>query len=236
MNPGDRCLDKNKPKTEDVLRFLHHWPGWFDSRHMAEFFDRISSDLRGADGEGVFGTASEMRRIRDRSFHGFTLLEGESISNEALNEEVSKLRALVEQVGHVAGVELEELDEYQAVLQLQHTLQYYVSWRRSQYVAEKKLEPSARLQKAAAAVRGLRTVLEAHGGLGKKGDNDASDESLEYLLRSAASIAATGGAPPANASAAVADTPPQVQRIRSGFKAFWADELQEGEAEEGDDE
>ena len=233
-NPGDRFFDKHHPRTEDVLAFLHNWPGWHDSRHMAEFFDRISRDRdapAAADGEGVFSKASEMRRIRDRSFHGFTLLEGESISNVTLKEQVGKLRALVEQVGHVAGVELEKLDEYKALLQLQDAMHHYRRWRLSQVVIEKKLDSKVRLQKAAAAVRGLLTALEGAQGRLLEG-GDASNESLEYLLRLWASLVA----PPPIAGAAAA--PPQVQRIRSGFKAFWADELQEGEDEDdnGDEE
>ena len=137
--------------------------------------------------------------------------------------QVGKLRALVEQVAHVAGVELDELDEYQALLQLQHTMRDYVRWRLSQVVIEKKLDPKARLQKAASAVRGLLAALEAQGSLVAQSPDDASNESLEYLLRSAASLAATGPLPPPGAGAA--DEPPKVQRIRSGFKAFWADEL-----------
>ena len=87
---------------------------------------------------------------------------------------------------------------------------------------------------AAAAVRGLLAALEAQGTLGKQAPVDASDESLEYLLRSAASLAATGPLPPPAAGAAA--EPLQVQRIRSGFKAFWADELQEGEGEDDDED
>ena len=244
-HPGNRFFDTRSPKTEDVLRFLEYWPGWYDSRHMAEFFDRISSsrEMTSADGSGAFGDACHMRRIRDRSFHGFTLLEGESISNVQLKEEVGKLRALVEQVAGVAGVELEQLDEHQALLQLQAALPFYFRWRSSHHLAEKKLEPEERLKKAAAAVRGMRLACEADGGLGKHTDSDASDASLVYLLQSAPSIAALGGTPaaapppPAAAAAAAAASapPPPVKRILSGFKALWADELDEGEDEEGDE-
>ena len=147
--------------------------------------------------------------------------------------QVGKLRALVEQVAHVAGVDLNELDEYQALLQLQHTMRDYVRWRLSQVVIEKKLDPKARLQKAASAVRGLLAALEAHeGSLVAQSPDDASNESLEYLLRSAASLAATG---PLHAGAA--DEPPKVQRIPSaGFKAPWADVLLEEEIREDENE
>ena len=231
-HPGNRFFDAARLETKKVLRFLDFWPGWYDSRHMAEFFDRISGERTSADGlGGVFGAAGAVRRIRDRSFHGFTLLQGESISNVQLKEEVGKLRTLVEEVGGVAGIELDDLDEYQALLQLQAALPLYFHWRSSHHLAEKKLDPEARLKKALEAVRGMRLAYEAQGGLGKYAEGDASDESLEYLLRSAPSIAALGG-PQVEAAAAA----PSVQRSQSGFKALWADEVDEGEDDEEGEE
>ena len=41
-HPGDDYFDKGAPDPVKVVRFLQYYSTWYDSRHMAEFLDRIS--------------------------------------------------------------------------------------------------------------------------------------------------------------------------------------------------
>jgi len=178
-HPGNRWFNPNAkdiPK-EKVVAFLDEYPGWYDSRHMGEFLARVSKEL-----SELSDKPRNMCIIRDRYFHGFTLMEGESITRVQLEQEVERLRELVERLAHVALVKIDDVPEYKALLQLQSALPRYFKWRTMQRVAAEKFNTAERFEKAILAVRGLKAAL-ADGGLGSMCDGDASQESLAYLLR-----------------------------------------------------
>lgn len=45
-HPGDDYFDRDGPDTAKVRDFLMYYSAWYDSRHMAEFLDRISTVCR----------------------------------------------------------------------------------------------------------------------------------------------------------------------------------------------